>query len=192
MLTRCSILALLLMFVPGCSTSAQSSVQESAAQLLAQNSETFATAFAATLDGAPASDPVANVGDTTVAFDLKSYQWENRLLLVFAPSQNSATYQRQMQLFKRQQAGFKERDLLLVELLTEGKSYASEQAIDEADVAKVRSRFNVSPQDFRVILVGKDGTAKHRDSNPVEPEVIFKKIDAMPMRRQEMRERSRG
>jgi sialic acid synthase SpsE len=42
------------------------------------------------------------------------------------------------------------------------------KALDEADVAKVRSRFQVSPQDFRVILVGKDGTVKRTDSKPIE------------------------
>jgi hypothetical protein len=105
-----------------------------------------------------------------------------------------------MQLFQGQQAGFKERDLLLVELLTESTTRAYGQTIDEADVVRVRSqserearsRFNVAPQDFQVILVGKDGTAKRRESNPIQPEVIFNEIDAMPMRQREMRERSKG
>ncbi len=77
--------------------------------------------------------------------------------------------------------------MLLVELLTEGTSRIDRQSIDEANVANLRSQFNVAPQEFRVILVGKDGTAKRHDSNPVEPEVIFNEIDAMPMRQREMR-----
>ncbi|MBD0263346.1 MAG: DUF4174 domain-containing protein, partial [Tolypothrix sp. Co-bin9] len=44
-----------------------------------------------------------------MAFDLKSYQWKNRLLLVFAPEENSPAYQKQMQLFQAQQADFSER-----------------------------------------------------------------------------------
>lgn len=192
MLTRCSILALLLMSVAGCSTPAQSSDRVATSQFSAQNPETSTTLIAATPKTAPASNSVANAGDSKVAFDLKAYQWQNRVLLVFAPSANSPAYQRQMQLFQSQQAGFKERDLLLVELLTEGTSRAGEQPIGEADVERVRSRFKIAPQEFRVILVGKDGTAKRRDSNPVKPEVIFSEIDAMPMRRREMREGRRG
>lgn len=133
-----------------------------------------------------ASNP-KTVKNKNMAFDLKSYQWKNRLLLVFAPNENNPTYQKQMQLFQAQQADFSERDLLLVEILTEGTSRASGKVIDEADVTKVRSRFQVSPQDFRVILVGKDGTQKRSDSKPVEAKVIFNEIDAMPMRQQEMR-----
>lgn len=125
-----------------------------------------------------------------MAFDLNAFQWQNRLLLVFAPSENSPDYQTQMQLFEGQQAGFQERDLLLFELLTDGTSRAVGQTLDEADVARVRSRFQVAPQEFRVILVGKDGTAKRRDRNPVSPEVIFQAIDAMPMRQREMGEPS--
>jgi hypothetical protein len=132
-----------------------------------------------------ASNP-KTVKNKNMAFDLKSYQWKKRLLLVFAPAENSPAYQKQMQLFQAQQAAFSERDLLLVEIFTEGRSRASGKALDKADVAKVRSRFQ-SPQDFRVILVGKDGTVKRSDSKPVEAKVIFNEIDAMPMRQQEMR-----
>lgn len=127
-----------------------------------------------------------------MAFDLSTYQWKNRLLLVFAPSEHSPTYQRQIQLFQEQQAGFEERDLLLVELLTEVTSRVNRQPMSKANVTNLRSRFNVAPQEFRVILVGKDGTAKRRDSNPVEPEVIFNEIDAMPMRQREMRQGRSG
>ncbi len=194
MLTRCLILALLLISDVGCVTFYRRDIS------LAQNLETsksaiapgVGSAIAATPQTALASHSIAKSTDKNMAFDLNSYQWQNRLLLVFAPSENSPAYQRQMQLFQAQQANFPERDLLLVEILTEGASRVLGKALDEADVAKVRSRFHVSPQDFRVILVGKDGTAKRSDSNPVEPKVIFDEIDAMPMRQQEMRHRNRG
>ncbi len=192
MLTRYSILPVLLISIAGCSTQAQSSNQGLASQLVAQNPEKSTIAIASTQEAVPASDSATNAEDNNMAFDLSTYQWKNRLLLVFAPSENSSTYQRQIQLFQGQQAGFEERDLLLVELLTEGTGRVSRQPIGEANVAKLRSRFNVAPQEFRVILVGKDGTAKRRDSNPVEPEVIFNEIDAMPMRQQEMRQGRSG
>ncbi len=192
MLIRCSILVLLIMSVAGCSTPTQSSKRGLSSQLIDQNLETSTTMIAATQEAASVSNLEGNAEDNNMAFDLNTYQWKNRLLLVFAPSENSPAYQRQMQLFQGQQAGFKERDLLLVELLTESTSRAYRQTLDDADVARARSRFHVAPQDFQVILVGKDGTAKLRESNPIQPEVIFNEIDAMPMRQREMRERSKG
>jgi hypothetical protein len=190
MLTRCPLLALLLMSTASCSTPAQFSAHEAVPQLTAQNPEMSTLKFATLPQAAPTSDSVENLGNSKEAFDLKTHQWKNRLLLVFAPSANSPAYQRQMQLFEGRQADFKERDLLLVELLTQGTSSTAGKMLDQADVAKLRARFRVAPQDFRVILVGKDGTAKRRDSNPIQPEIIFREIDAMPMRQREMRERS--
>jgi hypothetical protein len=197
MLTRCSILVLLIMSVAGCSTPTQSSKRGLSSQLIDQKPETSTTMIAATQEAASVSNLEGNAEDNNMAFDLNTYQWKNRLLLVFAPSENSPAYHRQMQLFQGQQAGFKERDLLLVELLTESTSRAYGQTLDDArarsqSVREARSRFHVAPQDFQVILVGKDGTAKRRESNPIQPEVIFNEIDAMPMRQREMREQSRG
>lgn len=110
--------------------------------------------------------------------NLNSYQWKNRLLLVFAPSENNADYQQQIQLLQGQQASLDERNLIVIDVLN----------ANYEDLAKLRKQFNVNPQEFRVILVGKDGTAKRRDSSPVSPKTIFETIDAMPMRQQEMRQ----
>ena len=41
---------------------------------------------------------------------------------------------------------------------------------------------------FAAVLVGKDGGEKFRSEGPVSPEVLFEIIDAMPMRRREMRD----
>ena len=120
---------------------------------------------------------------------LNGYKWKKRLLLVFAPKEDPA-YQKQMQLFKQQQVGLNERDLLIVQLLVEGTSRIDSQPIDSVLAAQIRERFEVEQQDFQVILVGKDGTTKRRDRSLVPPEVIFGQIDAMPMRQQEMRSRS--
>lgn len=120
-------------------------------------------------------------------FNLSSHQWKNRILLVFAPSDENVNYQQQVQLFKQQQQGLNERDLLLVTVLRQGTSYSNEQPIDRASAAKLRQKFNINDNDFRVILVGKDGGAKSQDSEVVQVETIFRQIDAMPMRQQEMR-----
>lgn len=126
------------------------------------------------------------------SFNLSSQKWQNRVLLVFAPSVNNRTYQQQMQLFNLHQNGFTDRDLVLVQILATDKSYANGQLIDESSAANLRNRFGVDKQNFRVILVGKDGGVKRQETTPVEVKAIFEQIDAMPMRQQEMQQRGRN
>lgn len=125
------------------------------------------------------------------SFNLSSQKWQNRVLLVFAPSVDNRTYQQQMQLLQEQKSGLTDRDLVLVQVLATDKSYANGQPIDESSAAKLRNRFGVDKENFRVILVGKDGGVKRQDTKPVQATAIFEQIDAMPMRQQEMQERKR-
>ncbi len=125
---------------------------------------------------------------TMVSFSLSNYQWKNRLLLVFAPSEQDSAYQAQKQLLKGHQSQLDERDLRLAEVFANGKSHLDDQAIDAASVAQLRNRFQVSKDEFCIILIGKDGYEKRRNHAPVEPARIFTQIDQMPMRQQEMRE----
>jgi hypothetical protein len=124
------------------------------------------------------------------SFNLSSQKWQNRVLIVFAPSVDNRDYQQQMQLLQQHQNGFTDRDLVLVQVLAD-KSYANGQLIDESSVANLRSRFGVDKDNFRVILVGKDGGVKRQDATPVQATAIFEQIDAMPMRQQEMQQRGR-
>lgn len=123
------------------------------------------------------------------SFELSAQKWKKRVLLVFAPSRNHAAYQQQMQLLQEYKSDLRDRDLVLVEVLTNGESYVDFQPIDSSSATGLRNRLQVSNQDFCVILVGKDGGVKRRDKVPVEAKAIFAFIDAMPMRQQEMREK---
>lgn len=121
-----------------------------------------------------------------VEFDLSNYQWRHRVALIFAPSERSPTYQQQMQAWQANTAGTLDRHLKLVEVL--GRvGRADGQFITPASVERLRQRFGVTTEDFAVILVGKDGTEKQRNQAPINPIMLFRVIDAMPMRQQEMR-----
>ena len=48
-------------------------------------------------------------------------------------------------------------------------------------------RFHAPAGEFRVMLIGKDGHTAIERSNPIGNRELFGLIDAMPMRRQEMR-----
>ncbi len=145
---------------------------------------------------APVQTPVAQAFPNPVqvkakmtSFSLSSQKDKNRVLLVFSPNAQNPDYQKQMQFFAREETAFRDRDLVLVQVLAKGESQVNGQAINQASAAKLRDRFGIGEGDFRVILVGKDGGEKRTDTTPVTPKAIFSEIDAMPMRRQEMRDR---
>jgi hypothetical protein len=143
------------------------------------------------LSEASAAEVSTNNSSQVSSFSLSSQKWKNRLLLVFAPSASNNSYQQQIQRFSKYKQDFAERDLVLIQVLSEGDSYANGHPIDSASATKLRDRFGVAKQDFRVVLVGKDGGTKRTDSNPVQARTIFNEIDAMPMRQQEMRRQNR-
>nr|WP_199331061.1 DUF4174 domain-containing protein [Calothrix sp. FACHB-1219] len=125
------------------------------------------------------------------SFNLSSQKWQKRVLLIFAPSVNHHAYQQQIQLLQQYDSGFTDRDLVLVQVVATDTSYANGQLIDESSAANLRSRFGVDEDNFRVILVGKDGGVKRQDAAPVQATAIFDQIDAMPMRQQEMQQQGR-
>ena len=101
--------------------------------------------------------------------------------MLFAPSDQDESYTRQRALLEGHEAAFEDRDLLAIHLVEDGPDEAAE-----------RRRFGVEPAAFAAVLVGKDGTEKFRSHEPVRPRTLFDLIDAMPMRRREMRDRKSG
>ena len=98
------------------------------------------------------------------------------LLLVFARREDGAST-RQRALLRGHEAAFDDRDLLPLTYL------------DDEGSIETRRRCGVGAGEFAAILVGKDGTEKFRSDEPVRPETLFALIDAMPMRRREVRDR---
>jgi len=134
----------------------------------------------------------------SVDFRLEDHQWEHRLLFVFAASDTSETLAQQEETFAGHDAGFRDRDLLLLTVTGSDRGThrtvpgADPQPLTEAAARRLRDRFDVAPDAFRVVLVGKDGTEKRRDAEPVTARSLFDTIDAMPMRQREMRESGGG
>ncbi len=131
----------------------------------------------------------------SVDFRLGPHQWEHRLLLVFASSEADARWADQREALRGEAEGVRERDLLLLTLRADGEQGRLQSGPEEsarplttAAVRRLYDRFAVSPDAFRVVLVGKDGTEKRRAPEPVTARSLFDTIDAMPMRQREMRE----
>ena len=87
-----------------------------------------------------------------------------RRLYIYAPTASDPALIQQRHLVDAARPGLAERDLVLIEII--GKR-----------------------PHFEAVLVGKDGGEKLRATTPLTSERLFEIIDAMPMRRQEMRQR---
>lgn len=98
--------------------------------------------------------------------DLAPYRWQNRILIIRAPGTTDPSYREQAAALVAAYPGLVERDL------------------------RVFTAFGV--ERFSIELIGKDGGTKERRNTVLPPAELFAIIDAMPMRRAEMRRESRG
>jgi hypothetical protein len=119
---------------------------------------------------------------------MQRFQWQNRPLLVFAPAGDDPALARQLEIAARHADGWRERDM--VTIVVPGDRPVTVDGTRAKDLGNdaLRQRFEVTGDSFAAILVGKDGTEKLRHDAPVSAAKLFQTIDAMPMRRQEMRE----
>lgn len=106
---------------------------------------------------------------------LAAHRGIHRVLLVSAPTDHDPTLVLQRAAYAAMQAGASERDLVLVEVV--GQTVGARA---------IRQQFGLDPT-FEAILVGKDGGAKLRSSTVLGADDLFPVIDAMPMRRREMK-----
>ena len=86
---------------------------------------------------------------------------DQRILLIAAPSLNDDAYRTQAALLLPALAGLNERDFVV--------------------------QIQFGTKSFSVVLIGKDGGEKLRRATPLSPDELFAIVDAMPMRRAEMR-----
>jgi hypothetical protein len=121
----------------------------------------------------------------------------NRVLLVFAPSAMDGRFGEQVSAFDRHEAELRARDLVVIPLLQQAGPPAASAAlrnlqpprISDDEQLTLRRRFHVGASEFEVILLGKDGGEKLRSKVPITLARLNKTIDAMPMRKQEMKVR---
>lgn len=119
---------------------------------------------------------------------LGQYRWENRVLTVFAPDSDGSLYRRQQESLRLTEPGAYERDVVVISVLGEIVATRGGQAV-RASAPDLRDAYDVLPHHFRVVLIGKDGAVKLRQEEPVSAAELFALIDAMPMRKHEMRSR---
>lgn len=116
-----------------------------------------------------------------LAATLRAARWQQRLLLIGAPTASQPDFQRQKHLLAAAEKGLAERDFKVIEVVYDQLSPADRQCWTQ--------QLGQPLAGFRVLLVGKDGGVKRTETQPLAPASLFGTVDKMPMRRQEMRGR---
>jgi len=118
----------------------------------------------------------AHAADTTLfrtvtpeTANLDGYRWQHRPVVIFAPSAQDPAYLEQMAMLQKSQAELAERDIVVLS--------------DTSPAANGKLRSQLQPQGFELVLVGKDGGMKLRETTPLSSEVLLSTIDKMPMRK---------
>ncbi len=113
---------------------------------------------------------------------LSSYQWKNRILIL----NDGKGIEEQLSAMDSESAGMEERDLLII-TLKEDNATIGGRPLSKNDLDEIKNIYDIPTNEFKLILIGKDGTVKLQESRFVNPWEIFALIDSMPMRRNEMR-----
>jgi hypothetical protein len=117
--------------------------------------------------------------DTSLKDKLRQSTWKKRVLLVVAPSESDEQLRKQQDILSKEDTGLQDRELDVI--------YLPLSTIAQGDKAYLMENYNIGQSNFYAILIGKDGSEKLRSASAIDTEKLFGTIDAMPMRRQEMK-----
>lgn len=101
--------------------------------------------------------------------------WVNRLLVIFANTENDPAYLQQLSLLEERASDLFERDVIV--------------ALDTDPGAETALRTRLRPRGFMLAIIDKDGEIKQRKPSPWSAREIIQAIDKFPLRRQEMLDR---
>ena len=117
---------------------------------------------------------------------LSALRDQARPLLIFAPGPNDPQMGIQLRILDEHAAEAHDRQVVGIALPYQNVG-PSDLQLSATDAEAARRRFHVAPTDFTVILIGKDGGAKLRSGRPIPMTKLEETIDAMPMRKDEMK-----
>lgn len=125
------------------------------------------------------------------AWAFESFQWQKRIVVIFAANDNDPNLQAQLQEFNKAKPDLADRDIVLAQSIPGKPVVINNTSLLEASDAQLRADYGVANHHFTVILIGKDGGEKYRSTQPIPITVLNNLIDGMPMRQSEMSRSSR-
>lgn len=119
------------------------------------------------------------MAETPLWEKMETMRWKNRVVVMYSPKPDAQELLKQKQFLANKTAEIQDRDMVIVTCV--GSTLSGE------DTNYIQQHFNHNISTFGVWLVGKDGGTKHSSTEPVTAEKFFGMIDAMPMRRSEIK-----
>jgi hypothetical protein len=123
------------------------------------------------------------------AVSLDDYLWRNRLLILVAPDVADPAIEGVLETLKHHSYELADRHMLVIQLYENVQSVVDDRPITAQQSNRLRSDLGVGPAERLLLLIGKDGSVKRRAPLDTDVQEIFRQIDAMPMRREEIRTR---
>uniref|UniRef100_A0A3B3VGC7 Coiled-coil domain-containing protein 80 n=1 Tax=Poecilia latipinna TaxID=48699 RepID=A0A3B3VGC7_9TELE len=133
---------------------------------------------------------------------LSRFRWRRRLFIISAPSDEEWSYQQQLYALSSQACNLGLRHIAVLKLVgTElpdmggvlelypinGSATVEREGLSATLVKDMRNYFQISPEYFSMLLVGKDGNVKSWYPSPMwSMAIIYDLVDSMQLRRQEM------
>ena len=122
---------------------------------------------------------------TTMAQNIDSFKWKNRIILLKDSHFNSVKLQEQLKALQSNLEKLHDRDILIF-VLTDEAVFDTLKSKTKLQSRLIIEGFGL--KDFQgLILIGKDGGLKLKESFVVSPSTICNLIDSMPMRRAELK-----
>ncbi|XP_051998192.1 coiled-coil domain-containing protein 80 [Xyrauchen texanus] len=133
---------------------------------------------------------------------LSRFRWRRRLFVISAPDDEEWSYQQQLYALTSQACNLGLRHVSILKLVgtdlaemggvlelypINGTATVEREGISASLVRDIRNYFQISPEYFSMLLVGKDGNVKSWYPSPMwSMAIIYDLIDSMQLRRQEM------
>ncbi|KAI4900083.1 hypothetical protein NFI96_027150 [Prochilodus magdalenae] len=133
---------------------------------------------------------------------LSRFRWRRRLLVISTPDHEEWAYQQQLYAMTSQACNLGLRHMSVLKLVGKtmddmggvlelypinGSATMDREDLSASLVRDIRNYFQVSPEYFSMLLVGKDGNVKSWYPSPMwSMSIIYDLIDSMQLRRQEM------
>ena len=127
--------------------------------------------------------------------NLEQHKWQHRLLIIETTNKTNAAYKNQIKEFVHAAAELADRKLIIYELV--GDKYkktdylARENDTDWKVIDEVNKKFWNITNTFKVQLIGLDGGIKLEQKEILKKEILFAVIDAMPMRKWELKNKEK-
>lgn len=128
---------------------------------------------------------VVLISTTTMSQNLDSFKWENRILLLKDSDFSSKELKGQLKVLQNHREKLQDRDILVF-IVTDDAILDTQKRKTILKSRQIIEAYGL--KDFQgLILIGKDGGIKLKESFVVSPKAIFTLIDSMPMRQAEMK-----